>query len=97
MIEKELTTKEAQELFNAISSLHTAEECQKFFRDLCTIAELKAFVERFQVVKKVASKESYRSIAEKTGSSTATITRVAHWLNHGTGGYLLVLERMQQK
>ncbi|MFW5720708.1 MAG: YerC/YecD family TrpR-related protein [Candidatus Dojkabacteria bacterium] len=97
MLEKELTTQEARELYEAICSLQTAEECGKFMRDLCTLSELRSMIERFQVVKRVAVQEPYRSIASATGASTATITRVAHWLNHGTGGYPLVLERMKQK
>lgn len=95
MIEKELKSKEAMELFKAISMLQTPKECQKFFRDLCTLSELQAMIERYQVAKLVSNKESYRSISSKTGSSTATITRVAHWLHHGTGGYSLLLERMK--
>lgn len=97
MPEKELKTKEAKELFEAIAKLRSAEESQKFFRDLCTIKELSDMIERFQVAKCISQKETYRNIAKKTGSSTATITRVAHWFNHGMGGYLLALERMKQK
>ena len=51
--------------------------------------------ERLQVVKQVESKIPYRKIAENTGASTATITRVAHWFHHGMGGYKLVLERLK--
>ena len=97
MFGREVTTEESQELFNAILKLKNIEECQMFFRDLCTLKELSDMAERLRVAKKVSNNIPYRKIAEETGSSTATITRVAHWLNHGMGGYLLVLERLKQK
>jgi len=92
-MEPELNSKEMKELFKVIASLETEEEYRKFFRDLCTFAELKAMAERWQVAKQVNQKIPYRNIAEKTGSSTATITRVAHWLQHGMGKYKHVLQR----
>lgn len=97
MPEKELKTKEMDELCEAFLELRTAEECKKFLRDLCTISEIQAMVERFQVAKRVLNKEPYREIAKNVPSSTATVTRVAHWLSHGMGGYLLVLERIKRK
>lgn len=93
---KELNTVKAKELFDAISKLKTPEECKNFFRDLCTLSELNEMVGRFQVAKRVSNKESYRNISQKTGASTTTVTRVAHWLNHGMGGYKLVLGRMSK-
>ena len=90
-----MNSKEMKEFFKVIASLQSAAECKKFFRDLCTFDELKSMSERWQVAKKVDAKISYRTIAEKTGSSTATITRVAHWLHHGMGGYRLVLDRLK--
>lgn len=94
-MKKELTTKQINELFEAILSLKSIKECQAFFRDLCTLYEIKAMTERFQSAKMLANNVSYREISKKTGSSTATITRVAHWLHHGMGGYKLVLERIK--
>lgn len=91
---KELNNKEFKELFGGILKLKNVKECQQFFRDLCTISELNAMSERFQVAKKITSEESYRKINKQTGSSTATITRVGHWLHHGMGGYNLVLKRL---
>lgn len=93
-MEKELNTKEATELFRAILSLKSIEECKAFLRDLCTISEIKAMIERFQIAKRVKNKIPYREISEKTGSSTATVSRVAYWFHHGMGGYRLVLERI---
>ncbi len=83
-----------KELYRAILTLKTEKECQNFLRDLCTINELTAMSERWQVAKRVNKGTSYRDIAEQTGSSTATITRVAYWLHHGTGGYASVMHRV---
>ena len=91
---KKTTTRELTALYKAVLELKTVDECKKFFRDLCTVSEISAMTERLQIMKMVNEGVSYRAIAEKTGSSTATITRVAHWLHHGKGGYKLVLERM---
>ena len=85
--------KELKEVYEAVLKLETVDECKKFFRDLCTMSELNSMAERFAVVKMVNEKIPYRQICKKTGSSTATITRVAHWLHHGKGGYKLILER----
>ena len=94
MNEPEISSREMKELFAAIAVLKTEAECKKFFRDLCTLSELKAMAERWQVAKKVQKGISYREISKITGASTATITRVAHWLHHGMGGYKLMLERL---
>ena len=95
MQEPELNSKDMRELFEAITALKNEKECKNFFRDLCTFAELKAMSERWQVAKQVKQGISYRKIAKNTGSSTATITRVAHWVHHGMGGYELVLQRLK--
>jgi TrpR-related protein YerC/YecD len=95
MIEKELNTKEMKELFGVILQLKDPQECRNFFRDLCTFGELSAMSERLQVVKQVKAKVPYRKIADNTGASTATITRVAHWFHHGMGGYKLILDRLK--
>jgi len=96
MPEALLRKKEMRELAEAVLQLETVDECKKFLRDLCTLSELEAMVERFQVAKRVFAGEKYREINKKTGSSTATITRVAHWLHHGTGGYKLILKRIER-
>lgn len=94
MENKELNGRGFEELFAGILKLKNTKECRQFFRDLCTITELNAMAERFVVAKKVSASESYREISKQTGSSTATITRVAHWLHHGMGGYAMVLKRL---
>lgn len=96
MFEKELNGKAMKALFKAMAALKTEEECKKFLRDLCTFSELKAMSERWQVAKLVQQGVSYRDIAKDTGSSTATITRVAHWLHHGMGGYQFMLQRIKR-
>lgn len=94
MIERDLQNKEAKELYLAISKVKDADECEKFMRDLCTFPELEAMIDRYQVAKRVKNGETYRAITAKTGISSATVTRVAHWLHHGTGGYNLILDQM---
>lgn len=80
-------------LCEALASLHSAEECHDFLRDLCTPAELQALVDRWQVVALLEEALPYRRINELTGVSVTTIGRVARFLNDGFGGYALALER----
>jgi TrpR-related protein YerC/YecD len=82
------------ELFQAILSLETRTEMEHFLRDLCTLAELEAMAQRWAVAKQVDRGIPYARIAERTGASTTTVTRVAHWLRHGEGGYRLALQRL---
>lgn len=82
------------ELFDAMSRLQGKEEYALFFRDLCTMGELTAMAERWQVARMVAREIPYREIHRVTGVSTATITRIAHWLRYGEGGYRLMIRRL---
>lgn len=92
-MENELDKNEALwALFGAITRLRDAQQCARFFRDLCTLPELKALAERWEVARLVARGVPYRQISSQTGASTATITRVAHWVRHGEGGYRQLLE-----
>ncbi len=95
MTEQLLNSKSYQQLFEAMLTLKSVPELKKFFRDLCTRTELAALAERWQVVQLLQSGISYREISKQTGASTATVTRVAQWLNHGEGGYQLVLRRQK--
>lgn len=95
-MEKELNTKQTKELFEIISKLETPKEAQKFLRDLCTLSEILAMSERWQDAKLVDDGIPYRKIAEANNSSTATVTRVAHWLKHGKGGYRMMLDRVKK-
>lgn len=82
------------ELFDAMSRLRGREEYALFFRDLCTMGELTAMAERWQVARLVAREIPYREIHRLTGVSTATITRIAHWLRYGEGGYRMMIRRL---
>jgi TrpR-related protein YerC/YecD len=86
-------TKEMRDLFDAMLVLKTRAEVERFFRDLCTLSELEAMAHRWQVAKLVEKGMPYLEISERTGASTTTVTRVAHWLKHGEGGYRLALDR----
>ena len=80
-------------LFDAIQSLESRDETESFFRDLCTLSELEAMAHRWEVARLLAQGLPYLEIAERTGASTTTVTRVAHWLRHGEGGYRQALDR----
>lgn len=83
------------QLFAGIMSLQSVEECYNFFEDLCTITELRAMAQRFQVAKMLDQGQIYSDIVEETGASTATISRVNKCLVYGTDGYRMVLDRAQ--
>lgn len=80
--------------FKAVLELETIDECYKFFEDIATINELKAISQRIYVAKMLKDKKVYTEIAETTGASTATISRVNKCLNYGKGGYDIVLNKM---
>ncbi|HHY98247.1 MAG TPA: helix-turn-helix domain-containing protein [Firmicutes bacterium] len=84
-------------LFKAMMSLRTVDECYKFFEDLCTVAEIKSLAERFQVALMLDEGRTYTEIAEKTGASTATISRVKRFLQYGADGYRLIIDRMREE
>jgi TrpR-related protein YerC/YecD len=82
-----------EDLFEAIRSLEGTDEVERFLRDLCTLSELEAMAHRWEVVKLLDLGLPYQEIARRTGASTTTVTRVAHWLRHGEGGYRTALDR----
>jgi TrpR-related protein YerC/YecD len=84
------------QLFEAIRSLKSRQELESFMRDLCTLSELEAMAHRWQVARLVDQGLPYLEVAEKTGASTATVTRVAHWLHHGEGGYRAAIDRARK-
>jgi TrpR-related protein YerC/YecD len=90
-------TPELFSLRDAILSLHKPAELEAFLRDLCTLNELETLAHRWQVAQLVDLGLPYLEIAERTGASTATVTRVAHWLHHGEGGYRLALDKAKGK
>lgn len=83
-----------KELFEVILTLKNMDEAKNFFRDLLTMPELNEFANRWQIVKLLIQKKSYADIAAQLNSSTATVTRVAHWLNNGLDGYKLMADRL---
>ena len=85
------------DLADAVTSLRTRDEAQRFLRDLCTLPELEALTHRWQTVQLLAEGRPYVEIAERVPTSTATVTRVAQWLRHGAGGYRLALDRAHAK
>ena len=86
-------TSETRDLLETILRLRTLGEAERFFRDLCTLSELETLAHRWQVAKLLDEGLTYLEVAERTGTSTATVTRVAQWLRHGEGGYRLALDR----
>ena len=84
-------------LYRAILTLKNEEECYSFFRDVCTIAELRAMEQRFEVARMLTQGKVYSEILERTGASSATISRVNRSLLNGAGGYENVLERMKEQ
>ncbi len=84
-----------RQLFKAILKLQDEKEAAAFLRDLLTISEIDAAGERWQMARLLwTTNFSYKEIAKKTGGSTTTVTRVAHWLAHGMGGYQIILSRI---
>jgi TrpR-related protein YerC/YecD len=81
------------DLAAAFLTLRNRDEAKRFLRDLCTLGELEALAHRWQIVRLLEDGLPYLEIAERVHTSTATVTRVAQWLRHGTGGYRLVLGR----
>lgn len=92
-----LQSKEMDYFFNAILKLETIEECYRFFEDVATINEIKSLSQRIQVAKMLREKKTYTEIAEVTGASTATISRVNRCLNYGNDGYNLVFEKLNKE
>ena len=83
-------------LFEAILSLETKEECRAFFQDLCTVAELRAMAQRLEVAQLLDKGLIYNDILQRTGASSATISRVNRALQYGADGYKTVLPRLKK-
>ena len=91
---KRIKEKRCEDMYRAILSLETLDECKQFFDDLCSITELQAMEQRFQVAALLAEGMSYNEILERTGASSATISRVNRSLQYGADGYAVVFERL---
>ncbi|MBE6052147.1 MAG: TrpR-like protein YerC/YecD [Clostridium sp.] len=94
--ESKLKSEEMDLLFKAILKLENLEECYKFFEDVATINEIKALAQRIHVAKLLREKKTYAEIANVTGASTATISRVNRCVNYGSNGYNIVLDRLKE-
>jgi TrpR-related protein YerC/YecD len=90
---EEWKTDDVEALFETILRLGSTEETERFFRDLCTLNELRDMAQRWAVARLLADGLHYAEISSRTGASTATITRIASWLNHGEGGYRAMLDK----
>ena len=90
---KQTINEEARELFRAILSLSSEEECAAFFEDICTVKEIQDLSQRLQVAQMLNRGEKYQTIEQATGASTATISRVNKCLVYGSGGYQTVLQK----
>jgi TrpR-related protein YerC/YecD len=85
------------DLADALLTVRDRDEARRFLRDLCTLPELAALAHRWQTVRLLEQGVPYLEIAERVPTSTATVTRVAQWLRHGTGGYRVALDRVHAK
>lgn len=92
---KKLKTEAVDRLFEAILTLESQEECYSFFEDICTVNELLTFAQRYEVAYMLRQGKTYMDIAEKTGASTATISRVNRSLNYGNDAYDMTFQRMK--
>lgn len=93
---KKIKTEAVDHLFQAILTLKSEEECYSFFEDVCTVNELLSLSQRYEVAKMLRAQKTYLEIAEKTGASTATISRVNRSLNYGNDGYDMVFNRLKE-
>jgi TrpR-related protein YerC/YecD len=94
IMSKDIHTEAVDQLFQAILTLKTVDECYTFFEDACTINELLSLSQRFEVATMLRENKTYLDISKKTGASTATISRVNRSLIYGNDGYEMVLTRM---
>lgn len=93
---KGVKTEAVKHLLEAVLLLEDVEECFAFFEDVCTVNELLSLSQRFEVARMLRENNTYLEVAEKTGASTATISRVNRTLNYGTDGYDLILNRIKE-
>lgn len=97
MVGESWQTDDTRALFDAILDLEGTAAAERFFRDLCTMGELHDMAQRWAVARMLDEGLHYADISRRTGASTATITRIASWLNHGEGGYRGALDRLKAK
>jgi TrpR-related protein YerC/YecD len=88
-------TPDTEALIEALMRLDTHDAAERFLRDLCTLGEIHDMAQRWAVVRLLDAGMHYAEISKRTGASTATVTRIASWLNHGEGGYREMLEKLR--
>ena len=93
-MKQKLKEQDLEFLYQAVINLQDIEECRRFFKDLCTVTELKAISQRLQVAKMLSEKHVYSDIVRNTGASTATISRVNRSLQYGENGYTETFRRL---
>jgi len=96
LLKDKLKNSSVDKLFKAILQLKNLNECYDFFEDLCTVHELQSLAQRLDVAQMLTNGDTYISIGNKTGASTATISRVNRCLNYGSDGYVLILKRLKE-
>ena len=96
MFEPKVKNRQTDMLMNAVIQLHDVDDAYRFFEDLCTIPEIRSISQRLEVADLLRKKETYQRIAEETGASSATISRVNRALNYGADGYNRVLDEMEK-
>ena len=94
-VDERLRGESVDQLFRAILSLQSVEECYRFFHDLCTVGEIQSFAQRLEAARMLTLGYTYEEIVKKTGMSTATVSRIKRFLHYGADGYRLALERME--
>ncbi len=94
---RKLQSENIDVLYEAVGLIETREEFYNFFEDLCTITELQAMAHRFAVAKMLTEGYTYQEISEKTGASTATISRINKCIGYGADGYNVILSRMKKQ
>ena len=97
MVNPKLKDELNDQLCRAMLSLKNIDECYQFFEDICTVSELKALSQRLEVARMLRAGHTYEEVVERTGASTATISRVKRCLNYGADGYDTVLKRLNTK
>ena len=97
MVNPKLKDELNDQLCKAVLCLQNVEECYQFFEDICTISELKALSQRLEVARMLGDGHTYDDIVERTGASTATISRVKRCLNYGADGYKIVIDRLDKQ
>ena len=97
MVNPKLKDELNDQLCEAVLKLETVDECYQFFEDICTISELRALAQRLEVARMLDGRHTYEEIVDRTGASTATISRVKRCVLYGADGYKIILERLKDK